>query len=111
MILPHIFKCPEASADMIEYTVQNDFDTVFMQSCTDFGKTFVISETVIYMIIVVGIISVSGGHKHRAEINGIDVHLLEMGNKVDDLIQTVFRFAVIDSRRTAEAQRIDVVKN
>ena len=63
------------------------------------------------MIVIVGVIAVSGRHEHRPEINGVDVHFFEVRNKVDDLIKTVLGLAVIDPRRTAESQRIDMIEN
>ena len=84
--------------------------TVFMKSLTDLGKAFIVTETIINVVIIVCIVSVSGGHKHRTKINGVYIHLFKVGDKVDNLIETVYKIAVIDPRSTAETKRIDMIE-
>ena len=110
-IFADIFKRPKAASHMIEHTVQNNSDAVVVQSCTDPGETFVIAKTVVYMVVIVGIVSVGSRHKHGTEIHGVDVHFFQVWDEVNDLIQTVRLLTVIDSRCSAEAQRIDVIED
>ena len=95
---------------MIENTVEDDADAVFMQLFADMCEAVVVTEAVVYMIIIVCIIAVGGGHENRSEIYSVDVHFLEVGNEVDNLVKTVVQFAVVDPRRAAETQRIDMIE-
>ena len=95
---------------MIEYAVKHYADTVFMELFADASEAFIISETVVYIEIIIGIISMGSGHEYRSEVNGIDIHFLQVRNKIYDLIKTMFKLTVIDTRCTAEAKRIDVIE-
>ena len=46
-LLLHILECPEATSNMIEYSVQHDLYIVIMQIFTDFFKVFVRSKTTV----------------------------------------------------------------
>ena len=58
LLLLHILECPEASAYMVEYTVQYDLHTVFMETLAYVCKVIVRSETAVDLFEIPGIVAV-----------------------------------------------------
>ena len=96
---------------MIEYTVKHDFYPVFMQGLADPCKALVISETVVYIKIIISIISVCCRAEHGAKIYCIDVHFLKMRNEVEHLVKTILELTVVDPWSPCKAEGINVIKN
>ena len=64
-LLLHILKCPEASSDMIEYTVQHNLYIMFMQIFTDLFKIFICTESAVDLLKISCIISMIVRFKDR----------------------------------------------
>ena len=64
-VLKYILKSPEASAHMIEHTIQNNSDTIVMQVFTYFLKILIGSQTTIYGVIISGIVTMRIRFKDR----------------------------------------------
>ena len=82
-----------------------------MQGITNLFEALVITEAAVDLLVIDGIISVSGAFKYRIEQDAVDAHFLEMGDKVIDLIQPVSQLKIILFRRSAEAERVNIVNN
>ena len=54
----HIPECPEISADMIEYAVQNDPDAVLVQHFTDVLEHFIRSKSAVNLAVIGRVITV-----------------------------------------------------
>ncbi len=110
-VLQHILKCPEASAHMIEHTIQHYFDSVLVQVVTHFLEVFIGSQPAIDGVIVPRIISMSIRLKHRRKVYRIDPQLLHMHNPIVHFHDTMLQLPVVLKRRSAKSQRIDLIKN
>ena len=98
---------------MVEYAVKNNTYTVLMQIFAYLFEILVCAEAAVADLVIYRVIAVLGGLKKRSEINGIDVHLLEMRDPFSDLFYTVDRslggFGAI-GLRTAESEWVDVIE-
>ena len=83
-------KLCEISADMIEYTVKDHLDIIFMQFFAKCGKVCVCAEPVVYFGIIHGIIAVCNRLKNRTEIDSVESHFLYVRNCVLYLFKSVF---------------------
>ena len=96
---------------MVEHAVKDHADPVLMQGAADLFKALVIAQTAVDLSVIDRIIAVTGALKYRVEQNAVDAHLFEMGDKVIDLIQSVVQLKIILLRRSAEADRVDIIDN
>ena len=94
---------------MIENAVEQYSDTVLMQGIANTLEALVVTQTAVDLFVVDGIIAVLCALKYRIEQDTVDAHLLEMGDKVNDLVQSVVQLKIILFRRSAKAERINVV--
>ena len=70
-----------------------------------------VSQALVDLIIVLGVIAVLAGLKHRPQIHSVYPQLLEMGNPVHQLFDPVDPFPVgVEAGRSAEAERINMIK-
>ena len=109
--LLNISEREKVASDMVEYAVQNDADPFLVQGIADTLKAFVIAQTAVDLFVVDGIVTVAAALKNRVEYNTVHAHFLEMGDKVVELIQAVIQLKIILFRRSAEAERIDVIND
>ena len=65
LLLLHILKCEEFSADVVEHAVQNDTDAVFAQHGADLFERSVVAETAVDAAVVDGVVAVAAALKHR----------------------------------------------
>ena len=83
-LLLNIPECPEASAYMIEYAVQNNFDAGFVKGVHNLLEVLVCSETLIYKSVIAGVVSMSVGFENRRKVDGICAEFLDVRYPVDD---------------------------
>ena len=106
----YVLKCPEVPSHVVEYAVQDNADAVLVQFVTDVGEHLVGAQSAVNDAVVCGVIAVLYGFEHRAEVNGIYTHFLQVGNPVQYLFQSVYRLAaLVELRCAAESQGIDVI--
>ena len=108
--LLHIPECPEAAADMIEYTVQDDFDSGFVECIHNLFKIFICAEAAVDSSEVSCIVAVGIRFEDRREVDGCDAELLQMRNPVLYLADAVHGHSIIIEGGAAEAERIDLIK-
>ena len=96
---------------MVEHTVQHHPDARRVQRRAHARKIRVRTKAAVQLRIVPGIVAVSVGFKHRAEIHRVRPQLFDMGHPVQQLQNTRLRSAIVFPRRAAQAQRIDLVKH
>ncbi len=111
LLLLHILKCEEFSADVVEHAVQNDADAVFAQHGADFLKGSVVAETAVDAAVVDGVVAVAAALKHRIKQNDIYAELLKMRHAVENLVQTVGLHMIVLLGSAAVTERINVVNN
>ena len=101
------------SAHVVENAVQNNSYAVFMESGADLREVLIRAETLIYRVIVGGIIAVLEGLKNRSEVNGVEVHFFKVGYPLDYFQYPAFfaRFRKFGAKffAAAEAKRINMV--
>ena len=95
---------------MIENTVQHNFYSFFVKSIADLFKILIGSETGIYAHEIAGIITVSITFKHRRKIDSIASETCNMISPIDQSENTVFLNTVVFKRRTAQTERIYLIK-
>ena len=106
-VFQHVLESPEPAADVVEYAVKDDADSVFMQFCAQGGKALVGTETAINHI------SMAIALEYRAEIYGVHAQLQKMG---DPLFKTGkaglrrSRLAVVLCGGAAETERINLIE-
>ena len=83
-LLLNIPECPEASAYMIEYAVQNNFDAGFVKGVHNLLEVLVCSETLIYKSVIASVVSMSVGFENRRKVDGICAEFLDVRYPVDD---------------------------
>ena len=66
----NIPKSPETTANMVKYSVQDDFDTVCMQILTDFPEIIVCAETAVNLCEIPGIVTMVVGFENRIQDDG-----------------------------------------
>ena len=102
---------PEAAADMVEHAVQHDLDAVLMQSLAYGCEIGVRAEAAVHLSEVAGIVAVTVGFEDRGEINGVAAETRDVLGPVGSLADARHGYAVVDARRAAEADGIDLIKN
>ena len=78
----------ELSAYVVEHAVEDDSDAVLVEAVADKAEGVVIAETAVYLLVVNGVVAVLYGLKDRSEVDSIDVHLLEVWDPVEHLVET-----------------------
>ena len=82
-----------------------------MQTAAYGAEGVPVSQALVDLIIVLGVIAVLAGLKHRPQIHSVYPQLLEMGNPVHQLFDPVDPFPVgVEAGRSAEAERINMIK-
>ena len=109
--LLYVSERPEAAADMVEHAVQHDLDAVLMQSLAYGCEIGVRAETAVHLSEVAGIVAVTVGFEDRGEINGVAAETRDMLGPVGSLADARHGYSVVDARRAAEADGIDLIKN
>ena len=95
---------------MVENAVKDDPDAVFVELVADEAEGIVVAETTVNGLVVNGIVAVLDRLENGSEVNGVNIHLLEMRYPVEHLVETVDHIAsVIEFGCSAEAERVDVV--
>ena len=61
----HILKRPEPASDMVEHTVKDDPNAVFMQGTTDLCKVLIGSQPAVDLTVIPGIVTVRITFKQR----------------------------------------------
>ena len=110
-LLQYVPEGPKAAPHMVEHTVQHHPDARRVQRRAHARKIRVRTKAAVQLRIVPGIVAVSVGFKHRAEIHRVRPQLFDMGHPVQQLQNTRLRSAIVFPRRAAQAQRIDLVKH
>jgi hypothetical protein len=97
---------------VIENTVENDTNAVFVELIADVFERVIVAESAVDFLVICFVVAVLNRLENRTEVNRINVHFLEVVNPVENLVQTVNYFAaVVEFRRTAESEGIDVINN
>ena len=110
-VLLYIPKSPEFPAHMVKHPIQHHADAAFMQTAAYGAEGVPVSQALVDLIIVLGVIAVLAGLKHRPQIHSVYPQLLEMGNPVHQLFDPVDPFPVgVEAGRSAEAERINMIK-
>ena len=94
---------------MVEDAVQDHPDAAFVQRIADFLKVLVGAEPAVDLLIISGIIAVCIRFKERAKIYRGDPQLFKVGDPLFYFQNPVCEDAVILIRRSAHAQRIDLI--
>ena len=58
LLFLNVLKCPETASNVVENSVQHDFDMMLMQIVTDILKIFIGSKAAVHLFKVSGIITV-----------------------------------------------------
>ena len=90
----YIPKSPEFPAHMVKHPIQHHADAAFMQTAAYGSEGVAVSQALVDLIIVLGVIAVLAGLKHRPQIHSVYPQLLEMGNPVHQLFDPVDPFPV-----------------
>ena len=112
-VFQHVLESPETTADVVEYAVKDDADSVFMQFCAQGGKALVGTETAINHTVIARIVSMAIALEYRAEIYGVHAQLQKMGDPLFKTGEARLRrsgMAVVLCGGAAEAERIDLIK-
>ena len=96
---------------MVEHAVQHDLDAVLMQSLAYGCEIGVRAEAAVHLSEVAGIVAVTVGFEDRGEINGVAAETRDMLGPVGSLADARHGYSVVDARRAAEADGIDLIKN
>jgi hypothetical protein len=112
----HILKLVKSPPDVVEDTVQDNADPVFMQLSADLFKILVGAQADIDLFIIPGVITVRVRLKQRTEVHCIDPQLLHMRNPFGNLPDSVqfhlfFRIALVGKRSSAESQCKNLIKH
>ena len=110
LFLLHVAKRPETAADMVEHAVQHDLDAVFVQGFADSGKILVGTEAAVDLAEVAGIIAVAVGFKDGGEVHSVAAKLRDVRRPVCYFADAVFEHTVVNTRRVAEPDRVDLIK-
>ena len=112
----HILKLVKSPSDMVEDTVQDNADPVFMQLSADLLKILVGAQADIDLFIVPGVITVRVRLKQGTEIDCIDPQLFHMRDPLRHLPDPVqcrlfLRITFVGIGGSAESQCIDLIKH
>ena len=110
LFLLHVAECPKAAANVVEHTVEYNLDTVFVKGIADGSKILVSAEPAVDLAEVARVIAMAVRFKDRGKIDRVAAQLCDMFRPVRHLADTVFEHAVVDARRTAETDRVDLIK-
>ena len=105
----YVLEGEKVAAYMVENSVEQNADTVCVQSVAQLFEALVVAQTRVDLFVVYRVVAVLGAFKNRVEHYRVHAHLLEVGDKAVQLIQPVVKLKVIYPRRSAEAQRVNVV--
>ena len=89
-VFKNILKCPEASSDMIEYTVKNYFDSCAVKLGANLLKILICTQSAINFLIISGVVAVRVRFKNRRKINSIRTKLIDMRYPVNDFENSAF---------------------
>ena len=108
----NIDKLREFSSYMIENAVKDNSYVIGVKFITDVLERIVVTKSAVYHFVVCRIVTVLNGLKNRAEVNGVNIHFLEVRYPLKNLVKTVNDLAaVIELGRSAESERVDVINN
>ena len=114
-VLQHILKGPEASSHMVKHPVQNHADSFLMKPGANLLKILIRAKAAVHLPEIPCIVSMGIGFKQGGKIYGICPQLSDMSDPVNHLpySRSLRRLLcpVVFKRRSAEAQRIYLVKN
>ena len=111
-VLLQILESKMISSHMIENTVQNDPDAVFVKLLADLSEFLIGSQTLVYSIVIRSVIAMLKGLKDRSELHSIHVQLFKMWDPFD-YFEDPSLFKILSLRTklftSAEANRINMV--
>ena len=96
---------------MVEDSVKNDFDAVFVKRPAHFREVLVGAEPHVDFSVVAGVVAVRIRLKNGREVDRVYAEPFHMRYPVDDFENSVLGNAVVFKRRPAEPERIDLIKN
>ena len=110
LFLLYVAERPEAAADMVEHAVQHDLDAVFVQGVAHRSKVLVRAEAAVDFAEVAGVVAVAVGFKDRGKVYRVAAELCDVLRPVRNLRDAVYQHTIVDARRAAEPDRVDLIK-
>lgn len=96
---------------MVEHTVQHHTDAVVVEGAANLGEVLIGAQAGVYSAVVPSVITMAVAVEQRREVDCIGPQLLDMLCPVPDFADAVGLNTIVNPRRTAEAQGINLIKN
>ena len=107
-ILLDILERPEAAADVVEYTVEDNADAVAVQAGANVGEIGIGAQSAVDAAEITGVVAVRVGLEEGREVDRVCTQCADMFGPIADLADAALVYAVIDARCAAETNRIDL---
>ena len=111
-VLLDIFKCKEITSCVVEDTIKDYFDSLFVTGFYKCSQVFICSKTGIQFFIIGGFIAMSDTLKKWSDVQGSASDLFNMVNPWKKSVQAEYRFCVfVLLWSTGKSKWINVIKN